>query len=106
MAMDNRYESPKLAKLKEGIEHQGIGGKYIVLEREDTITYALDMPLEKMTIGLHNFCMRRTDLMSEEYENMKLYYGHVGTLGYFVAEDEIDGDMREVDWSEASKYLQ
>lgn len=106
MAMDDTYKSPKLAKLKKGIEHQGIGGKYIVLEREDTLAYALDMPFDKMTIGLYNFVQRRPELMMNENEDMKLYYGHVGTLGYFVAEDEIDGDIREVDWSEACEYLQ
>ena len=106
MAMDDTYKSPKLAKLKEGIEHQGIGGKIIVLEREGTIAYALDMPLEKMTIGLYNFVQRRPDLMNDENQDMKLYYGHVGTLGYFVAEDEFDSPILEVSWSDASKYLQ
>ena len=37
---------------------------------------------------------------------MKLYYGHVGALGYFVAEDELVEEPREVSWDEAYKYLQ
>ena len=101
-----KYFKPKIVKLKDNIEHQGIGGKVIVLEREGTIAYALDANLNEITIGLHNFIMRRPDLMDEKYENMKLYYGHVGNLGYFVAEDEFDSDILEVSWSDASKYLQ
>ena len=103
--MDNRYDKPKIAKINNDITHQNIGGKVIVIEREDTISYALDMPADKITIGLYNFIQRRLDLMNEEYENMKLYYGHVGTLGYYVAEDEIS-DLKETEWSEAVKYLQ
>ena len=104
--MNNVYEKPRIVKLIDSIKHQGIGGKTIVLEREGTISYALDMPFDKMTIGLYNFVQRRPDLMTSEKEDTKLYYGHVGTLGYFVAEDEFDGDIKEVDWSEASEYLQ
>lgn len=99
------YKTPKLAKLIDGIEHQGIGGKTIVLEREGTLSYALDMPFDKMTIGLYNFVNRRMDLMSSDNDTMKLYYGHVGNLGYFVSEDEIDGEIKDVTWSEASEYL-
>lgn len=102
--MNIKYDKPRLAKLIDGIKHQGIGGHYIVLEREGTMAFALDTPFDEMTIALANF-VSRYDMMNAN-ENMKLYYGHVGTLGYFVAEDEIDGDIREVDWSEAHKYLQ
>ena len=102
--MNNRYEKPKVAKIDNKVKHQNIGGKYIVIEREDTISYALDKPMNEITIGLYNFVQRRPDLMDEKYENMKLYYGHVGTLGYFVAEDEIS-DLKEVEWSEVINIL-
>lgn len=104
--MDIVYENPKIGKLIKSIKHQGIGGKMIVLEREGTISYALDMPFDKMTIGLYNFINRRPDLMEPEKENMKLYYGHVGNLGYFVAEDEFDEEIKDTTWSEAAPYLQ
>lgn len=101
--MDIVYDKPRIAKLIDSIKHQNIGGKYIVLEREGKMSYALDMPFDKMTIALYNFVNRYNVL--EANEDMKLYYGHVGNLGYFVAEDEIDGDIKEVDWSEAGEYL-
>ena len=78
-----------VARLIDGIEHQGIGGKEITLEKEGTIAYALDIPLNKMTIGLYNFVIRRNDLITSDNENVKIYYGHVEGLGYFVAEDEL-----------------
>jgi len=100
-----KYKNPKIVKLKENIEHQGIGGKVIVLEREGTLSYALDKPLDEMNIALYNFIQRRPDLMTSGKDTMKLYYGHVGNLGYFVSEDEFDSDIIEVSWSDASKYL-
>ena len=104
--MDTRFEKPMLAKIKDDVEHQGIGGKMIVIERADTISYVLDYNLNNMTIGLYNFVIRRPDILDEEHEDMKLYYGHVGALGYFVAEDELVEEPREVSWDEAYKYLQ
>jgi hypothetical protein len=104
MSMDDSYSKPKLAKLKEGIEHQGIGGKYIVLEREDTLDYVLDIPINEMTIGLVNLVKRRADLFDIP-EDTKVYYGHINSLGYFILEDEINGEIKEVDWNEAIKYL-
>lgn len=83
----------KKAKIKESVEHQGIGGKEIVIEKELTINDILDKDFKEMTIAMYNFIMRRIDLMEEKYGKQKVYYGHVGILGYFVAEDEIqDGD--------------
>ena len=80
----------KKAKIKESVEHQGIGGKEIIIEREITIDDILDMDFNKMTIGMYNFVMRRTDLLEEKYGKRKIYYGHVGILGYFVADDELE----------------
>lgn len=105
--MNNVYEGPRKAKLIDTIEHQGIGGKIIILEREGTMSFALDAYsgiTNNVTIALFNFINRRDDI-EELPRDMKLYYGHVGTLGYFVAEDEIDGEIEEVNWSEAREYL-
>lgn len=79
----------KKAIIKENVEHQGIGGQEIVIERELTIDDILDMDFNKMTIAMYNFVMRRTDLLEEKYGKRKVYYGHVGILGYFVADDEL-----------------
>ena len=95
-----KFESPMKAKLVDDIEHQGIGGRVIIIERE----VSLKEVEEHNTIASYNFFMRRPDLISKE-DTYKCYYGHVGNLGYFIANDEIDGEMNEVSWSEAAKYL-
>ena len=72
-------------KVADGVEHQGIGGKIIAIEKETTLDYLLDKNLTDMTIAERNFINRRTDLFlnnsDEECENIKIYYGHVGNLG-------------------------
>ena len=85
----NDLQEPKYATLIDSIEHQGIGGKEIMIEKQGTLTYLLDRRFLDMTIGEMNFIQRRIDLISGDNENIKIYYGHVGLLGYFVAEDEI-----------------
>lgn len=80
----------KKAKIKESVEHQEIGGKEIIIERELTIDDILDTNFNQMPIAMANFVMRRTDLLEEEYGKRKVYYGHVGYLGYFVADDELE----------------
>lgn len=98
------YEKPKKAKLIDNIEHQGIGGKVIILEREMSFFTVAGMS----TIAVWNFVNRRMDLSTKaisDWHNIKCYYGHVGNLGYFVAEDEIDGEIEDVTWSEAAEYL-
>lgn len=78
----------KRAKLIDGIKHQGIGGKEILLERKMT----LNEVLEQNTIAAFNFAKRRLDLVNKsdkECDKIICYYGHVGNLGYFVAEDEL-----------------
>jgi len=76
------------AIINENVEHQGICGKEIIIEKEITIGDILDTNFNNMPIAMVNFVFRRTDLLDVD-ENMKVYYGHVGFLGYFVAEDEI-----------------
>ena len=79
----------KKAIINKNVEHQEIGGKEIIIEKELTIDDVLDKDFKEMTIAMYNFIMRRMDLMEDKYGNRKVYYGHVGELGYFVADDEI-----------------
>ena len=76
------------AIINENVEHQDIGGKEIIIEKTMTFDDILDTNFNKMPIAMYNFVMRRFDLGIEN-GRMKVYYGHVGFLGYFVAEDEI-----------------
>lgn len=84
----NDLQEPKYATLIDSIDHQEIGGKEIIIEKEGTMDYILDMNCNDFTIAVHNFILRRDDIFTVD-ENMKIYYGHVNNLGYFVAEDEI-----------------
>lgn len=77
------------ALIDEKVEHQGIGGKEITIEKEMTVGDVLDTNFNVMSIAMSNFIMRRKDFMKMP-EDMKVYYGHVGYLGYFVADDEIE----------------
>lgn len=76
-------------KLVDNITHQGIGGQIFRVEKEGTMSYILDMNVDDYTIAVHNFIIRRDDIFTID-DNMKLYYGHVNNLGYFIAEDEIE----------------
>jgi len=80
-------ELNKTYKIKENVEHQEIGGKTIVLERELTPDEVDDNAMGG-NIACLNFCMRRDDFLPDF--NQKLYYGHVGFLGYVVCEDELE----------------
>lgn len=90
-----------IAKLKSNIktsEAEGkISGKKIEIERELTVNDILDTNFNNMSIAMCNFIIRRVDFLKEENGDKKVYYGHVGYLGYFVAEDEIEKwlDMEE-----------
>lgn len=66
--------------------HQNIGGKKIRIERYLSPDEVDDLALHG-NIACLNFCMRREDFLPEF--NKKLYYGHVGNLGYIVCEDEL-----------------
>ena len=106
------YKECRLAKINDNVTHQNIGGKTISLDRE----LSLEETFETNTIAASNFMARRMDLVTKGivsesdinniiegkttldefnkkaddfYKNTKVYYGHVGSLGYFVCEDEI-----------------
>lgn len=67
----------KKVKLIDSITHQGIGGKWIILEKHMKTE---DAPLN---IALQNYLIRRDGEYADE-----VYYGHINNLGYFVSEDE------------------
>lgn len=81
-------KEPYYVKLIDSISHQNIGGQTMRIEKEGTMNYILDMSCNDYTIAIHNFILRRDDIFTVE-ENMKIYYGHINNLGYFIAEDEI-----------------
>lgn len=79
-------EIGKNYKIKEHVEHQGIGGKEIHIEME----LAADEVEERGwggNIACLHFTIRRMN--SQPAADAKLYYGHVGNLGYVVCEDEL-----------------
>lgn len=96
-------EKPYLVTLIDSISHQGIGGQTMRIEKEGTMKYIYDTFMQDFTIAMYNFVMRRNDIMSTnilddgtiDNENMKIYYGHVGGLGYFIAEDEIKEVLKD-----------
>lgn len=87
-------KEPYYVKLIDNISHQGIGGQTMRIEKEGTMNYILDMPCDDYTIAVHNFILRRDDIFTID-ENMKIYYGHVNNLGYFIAEDEIKEVLKD-----------
>ena len=92
------------ANINKKVEHQGIGGKEIILEKELLVKDFLYTKFNEMPVAMTNFIMRRLDFIDEKNEDKKVYYGHVGDFGYFVAEDEIEmiEDERENDIRESN----
>lgn len=78
------------AIINKEVEHQGIGGKEIILEKKLLVKDFLDIKFNEASVAMTNFIIRRLDFVDEKNEDKKVYYGHVGDLGYFVAEDEIE----------------
>lgn len=74
-------------KVKDHVEHQGIGGKEIRIEFELTKFEVLERAVEG-NWACFNFMKRRSDFKIDF--PYKLYYGKVGGLGYVVAEDELE----------------
>ena len=74
-----------IGKIKENVSHQEIGGKEIIIEREFNSSDLLDVPINEMNIACINFITRRNI-----DENVKVYYGKVDGLGYFICEDELE----------------
>lgn len=81
-------EIGKNYKIKEHVTHQGIGGREINIERELSVVEMTNKAYEG-NVACINFVNRRIeeDNVPGCYE--KLYYGHVGNLGYVVCEDEL-----------------
>lgn len=105
-------DKPFIKKIDKKVTHQNIGGKEIYIERELNFNEILDLG----TIAAFQFIERRIDIFQkgiltqddinniqngkytlddfnkmkdEEFKQIKVYYGHVGNLGYFVCEDEL-----------------
>ena len=78
--------------------------KEIILEKELLVKDFLDTKFNEMPVAMTNFIIRRLDFVDEKNENKKVYYGHVGDFGYFVAEDEIEmiEDERKTDTRESN----
>ena len=78
-------------RIKEGIEHQGIGGQEFIIDEFVTETLTNEKCLEEACTGnwaCHNFMERRPDFKYKFPH--KLYYVKVNGLGYVIAEDEIE----------------
>ena len=82
-----KIELFKEYRIKKNVQHQGICGKNIFLERKLTPD-EVDKQAWNGNIACLNFCMRRKDFLPEF--NKELFYGHVGNLGYVVCEDELE----------------
>ena len=78
----------KTYKIKKHVKHQNIGGKKFRLDFEVTPDEVDEKAMQGNPACL-NFCLRRNDFLPDF--NKKLYYGHVGELGYVVCEDELEG---------------
>lgn len=81
-------KEPYYVILIDNISHQNIGGKTMRIEKEGTMAYIINTFSKDFTIAMYNFILRRDDIFTVD-ENMKIYYGHVNNLGYFIAKDEI-----------------
>ena len=109
--MMNRLDTYLVAKLKDNIMGDNvndsgiISGKNIVIERDGVLSYIFDKEMSEMTIAELNFVLRRTDLVWDSDDNMKIYYGHVGLFGYFIAEDEIETGPEKLTDDSLEKYL-
>lgn len=85
--MEKIFKPMLIVKLKDNILHQGIGGKKIILERKMKKDDAPN------NIALINYLHRRIE--SKLIIPDVIYYGHVNGFGYFVSEDEFDGEPKE-----------
>lgn len=87
-------DNVKLYRVKDFVEHQGIGGKILTIDERDckiTDTLTNNNVFGEAMSGnwaCKNFVDRRDDFDCDF--RYKLYYGHVEGLGYVVAEDEIE----------------
>ena len=78
-------------QIKEDIKCDLIGGKTFNIERELS-SYEVYDGSKKGNVACYNFCIRRVDFFPGFKK--KLYYGHIGFLGYVICEDELE---REID---------
>lgn len=84
--MEKMFKPMLIGKVNKDITLQGIGGKEIIIERE------VEVDNTPVTIALWQFMERRAS--TNKLIPDKVYYGHIGGLGYFVSKDEVT-DIRE-----------
>ena len=89
-----------MLRVKESVKHQGIGGKEFVPDFEVSAEEVAKKANE-CNWACRNFCGRRKDFSSKF--DKKLYYGHVGVLGYVICKDELEGDLEELAWCNNDK---
>ena len=78
-------------QIKKDIKCDSIGGKTFTIEKELS-SYEVYDGSKKGNVAFYNFCTRRDDFFPGFKK--KLYYGHIGFLGYVICEDELE---REID---------
>lgn len=93
---------PLIGKIKPEVDYQGIGGQDIIIDRQLTVAEAGKV----WNYATVDFFDRRPDLCKPSKDNEIVYYGHVYKkseiigekigLGYLVAADELDGELREM----------
>lgn len=74
-------------KIKDSLKYRDLGGKTIRIEREIPVRSLMDLASQG-NWAVYNFIDRRPDI-TWAYP-LKIYYGHVGDLGYVIAEDELE----------------
>lgn len=74
-------------KIKSDVKYRDLGGKTIQIEREVPVRDLMELA-SRGNWAVYNFIDRRPDI-HWDYP-LKIYYGHVGNLGYVVAEDELE----------------
>ena len=96
-------DQPIKRVIKKTVDHQGIGGKEILIERTMTAREAG----EANNLASANFWERRPDLTSPKTDNIIVHYGHVkkseAYFGYFVADDELEPEDTKAEPEEKTK---
>ena len=73
--------------IKKNITYRDLGGKSINIEREIPLMDLWKLAKEG-NWACYNFIDRKQNL--DVFFQYKIYYGHVGDLGYVVSEDELE----------------
>ena len=108
--MNIKYDKPRLAKLIDGIKHQGIGGRYIVLEREGTIDTATSKELIDAAINKYLGSHENTKLIDssnmyiQDYLDSPLLYSYVDP-SYLIIQLTADHEVDNAVVSEMTQVI-